>query len=114
MATLCTTALNLVSLAGFRSIRTGIQAVMHDITALLAMAQRQPEALLPVATRPNEGWATDLCRVCSALAGGHDPFPKTSFKILRLSAWSATSRLSRAFSSSRAFSRSASLTCKSP
>ena len=43
MATLRTAALNLLWLAGFRSIRTGLQAVMHDITALLAMARRLPE-----------------------------------------------------------------------
>ena len=43
MATLRTAALNLLRLAGFRSIRSGLQAVMHDITALLAMARRQPE-----------------------------------------------------------------------
>ena len=43
MATLRTAALNLLRLAGFRSIRTGLQAVMHDITVLLAMARRRPE-----------------------------------------------------------------------
>ncbi len=43
MATLRTSALNLLRPAGFRSIRSGLQAVMHDITALLAMAQRRPE-----------------------------------------------------------------------
>ncbi len=43
MATLRTAALNLLRLAGFRAIRVGLQAVMHDITALLAMARRQPE-----------------------------------------------------------------------
>jgi hypothetical protein len=43
MATLRTAALNLLRLAGFRSIRTGLQSVMHDISALLAMARRQPE-----------------------------------------------------------------------
>ena len=43
MATLRTAALNLLRLAGFRSIRAGMQAVMHDITALLAMARRQPQ-----------------------------------------------------------------------
>ena len=43
MATLRTAALNLLRLAGFQSIRSGIQAVMHDITALLAMAQRRPQ-----------------------------------------------------------------------
>ena len=43
MATLRTAALNLLRLAGFRSIRCGIQAVMHDITALLAMARRKPQ-----------------------------------------------------------------------
>jgi hypothetical protein len=42
MATLRTAALNLLRLSGFQSIRTGMQAVMHDITALLAMAMRQP------------------------------------------------------------------------
>jgi hypothetical protein len=42
MATLRTAALNLLRLAGFRSIRSGLKAVMHDITALLAMARRQP------------------------------------------------------------------------
>ena len=41
MATLRTAALNLLRLAGFQSIRAGMQAVMHDITALLAMVQRQ-------------------------------------------------------------------------
>ncbi len=43
MAALRTAALNLLRLAGFRSIRAGIQAVMHDIKALLAMARRQPQ-----------------------------------------------------------------------
>ena len=42
MATLRTAALNLLRLSGFQSIRAGMQAVMHDITALLAMAKRQP------------------------------------------------------------------------
>ena len=44
MATLRTAAMNLLRLAGFRSIRNGLQAVMHDITTLLAMARRQPES----------------------------------------------------------------------
>ena len=43
MATLRTAALNLLRLTGFQSIRAGMQAVMHDITALLTMAKRQPE-----------------------------------------------------------------------
>jgi hypothetical protein len=43
LATLRTAALNLLRLAGFDSIREGLQAVMHDITALLAMATRQPQ-----------------------------------------------------------------------
>ena len=47
MATLRTAALNLLRLAGFRSIRSGMQAVMHDITALLAMARRRAQ--------PNQG-----------------------------------------------------------
>jgi hypothetical protein len=42
MAALRTVALTLLRLAGFQSIRAGLQAVMHDITALLAMARRQP------------------------------------------------------------------------
>jgi len=42
MATLRTAALNLLRLAGFQSIRAGMQAVMHDITELLAMAKQQP------------------------------------------------------------------------
>ncbi|MCP9841999.1 transposase [Synechococcus sp. J7-Johnson] len=43
MATLRTAALNLLRLAGYQSIRAGMQAVTHDITALLAMATRKPE-----------------------------------------------------------------------
>jgi len=43
MATLRTAALNLLRLAGFQSIRGGMQAVMHDITALLAMARRRSQ-----------------------------------------------------------------------
>jgi hypothetical protein len=43
MATLRTAAFNLLRLAGFRSLRSGLQAVMHNSTALLAMAQRRPE-----------------------------------------------------------------------
>jgi predicted transposase YbfD/YdcC len=42
MATLRTAALNLLRLAGFQSIRAGMQAVMHDMTALLAMVRRRP------------------------------------------------------------------------
>jgi hypothetical protein len=43
MATLRTAALNLLWLSGFESIRAGMQAVIHDITALLAMVRRQPK-----------------------------------------------------------------------
>jgi hypothetical protein len=43
MATLRTAAINLLRLAGFQSIRAGMQAVMHDITALLEMAKRKPQ-----------------------------------------------------------------------
>ena len=43
MATLRTAAMNLLRLAEFGSIRDGLQAVMHDITALLAMVRRQPK-----------------------------------------------------------------------
>jgi hypothetical protein len=42
VATLSTAALNLLRLAGIQSVRAGLQAAMHDITALLAMARRQP------------------------------------------------------------------------
>jgi predicted transposase YbfD/YdcC len=42
MATLRTAALNMLRLAGFQSIPAGMQAVMHDITTLLAMALWQP------------------------------------------------------------------------
>lgn len=42
MATLRTAAMNLLRLAGFASIREGLQTVMHDIRALLALAMRQP------------------------------------------------------------------------
>jgi hypothetical protein len=42
MAELPTAALALLRLAGFRSIRAGLQAVMHDIKALLAVARGQP------------------------------------------------------------------------
>jgi hypothetical protein len=43
MATLRTAALSLLRLAVFQSIRAGMQAVTHDITALLVMAMRKPE-----------------------------------------------------------------------
>jgi hypothetical protein len=43
MATLRTAALNQLRRAGFQSIRAGIQAVMHAIKALLAMAMRQTQ-----------------------------------------------------------------------
>ena len=43
MATLRTEALDLVRLAGFQSIRARMQAMMHDITSLLAMVMRKPE-----------------------------------------------------------------------
>ncbi|WP_295536686.1 ISAs1 family transposase [Synechococcus sp. UW140] len=42
MATLRTAAMNLLRLCGFQSIRAGMQAVMHDIKALLAMVTRRP------------------------------------------------------------------------
>ena len=43
-SSLRTAALDLRRLEGFHSIRSGLQAVCHDITALLAMARRQPAA----------------------------------------------------------------------
>ena len=45
MAALRTAAMNLLRLAGFGSIRAGLQAVMHDITALLAMTRRRPRSI---------------------------------------------------------------------
>ncbi len=42
MAALRIAALNLLRLAGFQSIREGLQAVMHDIKALLVMAMSLP------------------------------------------------------------------------
>ena len=42
MASLRTAALNLLRLAGFQSIRSGMRSVMHDIGELMAMARRQP------------------------------------------------------------------------
>ena len=42
MATLRTAELSLLRLGVFQYIRGGIQAVMHNITTLLAMARRQP------------------------------------------------------------------------
>jgi hypothetical protein len=44
MATLRTAALSLLRLAGFRSIRAGLQAVMPDIMTLLEMVVRQPKS----------------------------------------------------------------------
>jgi len=38
---LWTAALNLLRLDGFQSIRSGLQAVCHNITELLVMARRQ-------------------------------------------------------------------------
>ena len=43
MATLRTSALNMLRLVGFRSIRTGLQTVTHKITPLLAVPRRQPK-----------------------------------------------------------------------
>ena len=43
LATLRTAAVNLLRLSGFQSLRAGMQTVMHDIVALLAMAMRKPE-----------------------------------------------------------------------
>ena len=43
MGSLRTAALNLLRLSGFASIRSGMQSVMHDIEALMAMARRQPD-----------------------------------------------------------------------
>jgi hypothetical protein len=41
MAMLRTPALNLLRLAGFQSIGAGLQSVLHDILALLAMVRSQ-------------------------------------------------------------------------
>ncbi len=45
MATLQAVASSLLRLTGFGSIHEGLEAVMHDITALLAMATRQPREI---------------------------------------------------------------------
>jgi hypothetical protein len=58
MAALHTKALKLLRLAGFHWIQKGLQAVMHDTTAMLAMAKRQPE--------PSPSWDFE-----SALATPH-------------------------------------------
>ena len=42
LAALRTAAMNVLRLAGFQSIRSGMQAVMHDIKALLAMVRPRP------------------------------------------------------------------------
>ena len=39
-----TEAMNHLRLAGFASIREGLQALMHKIMPLLALARRKPEA----------------------------------------------------------------------
>ncbi|MFO0016915.1 MAG: hypothetical protein ACK52U_10200 [Synechococcaceae cyanobacterium] len=44
MATLRTAALTLLRVSGFQSLRASMQAVRHDITALLEKAMRQPDA----------------------------------------------------------------------
>ena len=41
VARLRTAAMNLLHQAGFGSIREGLQAVMHDVTALLALTRRK-------------------------------------------------------------------------
>ena len=43
MATLSSASSNMLSLAGFRSIWAGLQAILYNITPLLAMAQGRPE-----------------------------------------------------------------------
>ena len=43
MATLRTAAMNLLRLAGFQSIRAGMQALMHDIKSLLKLARQKPQ-----------------------------------------------------------------------
>jgi len=57
MGMLRTAALNLLRLAGFQSIRAGMQAVTHDITTLLAMAMalRQPRTGLILRISPEAG-----------------------------------------------------------
>ncbi|MFN9645548.1 MAG: hypothetical protein ACK6BG_10625 [Cyanobacteriota bacterium] len=43
MGSLRTAALNLLRLAGYPSIRPGLQSVMHGIGQVVAMARRQPD-----------------------------------------------------------------------
>jgi predicted transposase YbfD/YdcC len=54
MAPLRTAALNLLRLAGYQSIRAGMQAVTHDISALLAMARRKPDPTRVKGTSKNQ------------------------------------------------------------
>jgi hypothetical protein len=42
IAALRTAALHMLRLTGFNSIREGLQAVMHDIKALLVLVRRRP------------------------------------------------------------------------
>jgi len=39
-----TAAMNLLRLAGFQSIRAGMQAMMHYMTTMLKMAKRKPQS----------------------------------------------------------------------
>ena len=48
LATLRSAAMNLLRMAGFNSIREGLQAVMHDITTLLDMAPPVSGKLSPL------------------------------------------------------------------
>lgn len=43
LANLRAAVLNVLRLTGFQTIRAGMQAVMHETTALLAMAMQKPE-----------------------------------------------------------------------
>jgi hypothetical protein len=83
MATLRTAALNLLRLSGFQSIRAGMQPVMHDITALLAMAMRQPPAQDRVDTL-NQPWARRASMENPiALAICQVPSPSNAYNRLR-------------------------------
>jgi hypothetical protein len=62
MAALRTAAMNLLRLSGSKSIPAGLQGVMHDITAVLAMALRQT-AKRNLTNTLNKPWRVRLPRI---------------------------------------------------
>jgi hypothetical protein len=87
MATLRTAAMNLLSLAGFRSIRAGVPAVMHDITALLAMAWRQPQPRQTKTLMQPWGLGHVSRLSVTSLRGQLDHLPPTNFHPCTICTW---------------------------